>query len=250
MQFNGEANGLDLYSDALYLCGLDETSDTTSYPIKAFTRNANLVLDRVIALILKSDAQWEFDDTNNTDLPIATTNLVANQQDYSIAVTQLKIRRVRIKDPNGNWTILNPVSRKSLNDGQLDASAGTPDSYDPLGSSIFLYPTPSYSSTSGLELQFQRGASYFDNGDTTKTPGFATQFHRLVSLGAALNYCEVNSLNTRVAMIQAKITAMEDELTTFYSNRNADQQPSITFKREDYGERGLTDGISSNPHGF
>jgi len=262
MQFNSEANGLDLYSDARYLCGLDETSDTTSYPIKAFTRNANLALDRITSLIFKADNRWEFDDSNNSDGPIATTNLVANQQDYGLVVTQLKIRRVRVKDQQGNWIVLNPVSRRNLNDTQLTQTAGTPNSYDPLGNSLFLYPSSSYDSTDGLELQFQRSLTYFAYTDTTKVPGFASQFHRLISLHAALEYCEMNGLNVRAASIRLKIgsppdvmnnepgSGLEKELMDFYSARNADEQPTISVQRNDYGELGLSNGTAANPYGF
>src|SRR5437588_6566058 len=104
MQFSGETNGLDLYSDARYLCGLYETADTTYYPIKAFTRNANLGLDRAESLILKADGWRPFDDTNQTgELLDVTNNLVSGTQKTALSVTWLKIGRVRIKDSSGNW---------------------------------------------------------------------------------------------------------------------------------------------------
>src|SRR5437660_971981 len=127
MQFNSETNGLDLYSDARFLCGLDETSDTTSYPIKAFTRNANLALDRVIALILRADNVWVFDDTNQSgELLDTTTALVSGTSKYALLITWLKIGRVRIKDSAGNWVTLQPTSRAELSDGILTQTSGKP----------------------------------------------------------------------------------------------------------------------------
>lgn len=264
MQFNSETNGLDLYSDARYLCGIDETSDTTSYPIKAFTRNANLAVDRENALILKADGGWKYDDANQTgELLDVTNNITSGTQKIALGVTWLKIAKVRIKDSAGNWITLNPISRKKLTDGQLTAPAGTPTGYYILGNYLYFDKAPNYSSAGGLEVQYQRGGAYFTYTDTTKVPGWAVQFHRLVSLHAALNYCQINSLNARVVMLQGMIgsppdlengqagSGMEKELMDFYSQRNSDAQPNISFKREDYGETALGNGPgSSNPYGW
>ena len=44
-----------------------------------------------------ADDRWQFDDTNHTDYPIATTNLVANQRTHVLSVSHLRITRVEIK---------------------------------------------------------------------------------------------------------------------------------------------------------
>lgn len=238
MIYNGETNNQDLYSDARYFCGIANT-DTTTFPLVDFTRSANFALDKVVSIIFRADNRWEFDDSNSTDLPIATTSLVANQQDYGIAVTHLKILKVRIKNQQGDWVTLNPINRRDLTDSQLTATAGEPINYDIVGNSVFVYPKPSYASTGGLELQFQRGASYFTIADNTKTPGFASQFHRLISLYAALDYCETNTMSQRATIIQNKITLLENELVLFYSSRDMDSKISITQSKEDYGESAL-----------
>lgn len=254
MQFNSEANNLDLYSDARYWCGIS-ASDTTTYPLADFTRNANFGLDRAVALIQRADNVWEWDDTNQTDLPIATTTLVADQQDYGLAVTHLKLLRVRVKDAAGNYRVLPQINRRDLHDSQLTAPSGMPRGYDVLGNSIFLYPKPAASAVTtsqGLELQFQRGASYFTTSDTTKTPGFATQFHRLVSLYAALDYCNIKDLDKRAKKIEANIAKMEADLLDFYSSRDADMKVSLKPPSEDYGQLALGSdaGFSHNPDGF
>lgn len=250
MQFNSEANGLDLYSDTRYLCGLDETSDTASYPIKAFTRNANQALDHVLSLIFRSDNLWEFDDTNNTgELLDTSTALVSGTAKYALSVSWLKIGRVRIKDPNGNWITLTPVNRAQLNDALLTQTSGTPAEYDLLGNYLYLYPAPNYASTGGLEVQFQRGSSYFVNTDTTKTPGFATQFHRLIAYYAAMDYCDINGMLERSAALTSRTMAMEQELLTFYAQRDTDAKVTLSPAREDYGQLGLNPGSGSFPNG-
>ena len=241
MQLQSETNGLDLYADCLWLCGILST-DTTTYPIKDFVRNANFAGDRVSSLIMKSDAKWEWDDSNNTDLPIGTTTLVAEQQDYAIPVTQLKIIRVRVKDAQGNYQIVEPTNRKDLINTELTSTSGMPRKYDLLGNSLMLYPKPKAGDvtlSAGVEVQFQRGFSYFVYTDTTKVPGFATPYHRLISLYSALDYCESNELDKRAVRCQNKINRMENDLVEHYASRNNDAQPSISVVKDDYGQSAL-----------
>jgi hypothetical protein len=258
--FNSETNGLDLYSDARFLCGLDETTDTTSYPIKAFTRNANFGLDRVNALVLKADGGWIFDDTNQAgELLDVTNNLVSGTQKTALSVTWLKIARVRIKDSAGNWITLPEVKRNAQTDSQLTASSGTPSSYFHLGNYLYFDKAPNYASTGGLEVQFQRGPSYFIYTDTTKTPGFASQLHRLISLYGALDFCDINSMTDRANSLRLRIgtppdllnnqpgSGMEKELVDFYSSRDTDAKVTLTPRREDYGG---DLGYGGNAHGF
>lgn len=265
MQFNSETNGLDLYSDCRYLCGIDETTDTTSYPIKAFTRNANFALDYVEALILKADGWTKFDDTNQTgELLDVTNNLVSGTQKTTLSLTWLKIGRVRIKDPSGNWITLPEQNRKSQSDGRLTAAAGVPSSYFRLGNYLYFDKAPNYSVTAGIEVEFQRGASYFANTDTTKAPGFASQFHRLISLLPALEYCKLNTMIERVAELRLDIgtppdvmngqagSGMLKEMMDYYANRDTDAKATLTAQREDYGQGALGGGFSGNasPRGF
>ncbi len=245
MQFDGEANGLDLCTDIDFWAG----SDDTSYPVPAKARNANFALDRVTALIMRSDGRWKWDDDNQSGTPIiASTALVAGTADYTFAVTHLKILRVRVKDSGGNWITLTPVERRDISNSLLTASSGTPRHYDLLGDTITLLPAPNYSISNALEFQIQRGASYFTASATTTVPGFASQFHRLISLYAAFDYCDANELDARARKLEEHIAKMEAELVEFYSSRRADAQPRIRPRREDYGQSTLGGGAIGGNH--
>lgn len=237
LQWDGETTGNDIVTDISFLTGADET---TAYPLVDREHNANRALDRIVALILQCDGIWQWDDTSlSTELLDVTTNLAASTQKYILSVAWLKIAKVRIKDSAGNWITLKPVNRRDLTDAELTASAGTPSKYDILGNYIYLHPKPSYASTGGLEVQFQRGPTYFVSTDTTKTPGFASQFHRLISLYAALDYCDINDLDKRAAKIQKRIDKMEADLIAHYSSRDADSKVSFKVPLEDYGQSSL-----------
>jgi len=197
---------------------------STDNLLPTFTRNINEALNRVTSLILQSDARWQFDDTNNTDLPIGLTTLTTDQQDYSLSVTHLTINRVEILDANGNWQKLEPIDQTDIYNQSLTdflKTSGTPKYYDKIGNSLFLYPKPSYTQASSLKVYFQRPPSYFTVSDTTKTPGFNSIFHRLVALIASRDYAMSRSLACAKTLIEL-VTQGEQDLQDFYALRNKD----------------------------
>lgn len=205
--------------------------------LATFTRYANMAANRVSAILLRTDNSWEFSDINNTDLDIGYTPLVSGQYDYSLAVSHIKILRLRVKDTNGEYITLDPVSRRELSDSQLSAT-GTPTMYDKIGSSFFLTPTPDYSNSSnGIEMQYQRTLKHFLTTDTTKEPGFAEHFHRLIPLWMCYDYALSKSLPIAKGLRQ-EIAVMEEELEQHNSMRDHDQPQNLRIAREDYGAYG------------
>ena len=237
MQISGETNNLDLYSDARFLCGIGLT-DTTTYPLADFVRNANFGLDKVNALAMKADGKWKFIDNNSATGMIDTSvALESGTPTYAIPITWLKMGRVRAKDAQGNFNTLTPVDRRQLSDSKLnDSTGGNPKYYVQEGTVVRLLPTPNYDSTGGLEVQQQMGSTYFAYNATTTVPGFDSRFHRLISLYGAKDYCVVNSLNERSSFINAELLIMEQEFMVAISSRDSDQKATLTVKKEDYGQ--------------
>ncbi len=247
MQFNDETNNLDLITDITFWTKADLTA---AYLIAERTRNCNFGLDRLAALVLSSDGRWEWDDSNNTDLPIGRTNLVNGQRDYGISgATFLRITKVLAKDRSGTFRELRPIDKhdradaKSMNEDRI---SGVPSKYDKMGNSIFLEPKPDYDSTGGLRVFFQRNVSYFVVGDTTKQPGFAQPFHRLISLYASEDYLAVNGIFKRLAAVQNKIAQIEAQVLLFYADRSRDEQPKMSFRKENYGAHNLKNNYGRN----
>jgi hypothetical protein len=219
-----------IFSDTSAYTGLVQDVDfilfgsstaTSPYAIADKTRNINSWYDKVANLIMKSDNRWEWDDNNKTDLPIATTALVADQQDYNITgASFLKILKVELKDANGNWQPLSPISlddkrNESMTDYQK--TAGTPREYDKLGNQIFLYPKPNYSQAASLKVYYQRNVTHFAVSDTTAVPGFAENFHKILSYGAALDYAIAHTMNNKIATLTPLIKEMEVNIADFYN---------------------------------
>lgn len=204
-----------------------------------FTRLINEALNRVTSLVFKADGRWQFDDQNNTDLPIATTSLVtttgSEQQDYGIAITHLRILGVEVKDAAGNWVQLTPIDQADLYDnGVTDfmKTPGMPKYYDKIGNSIFLYPKPlatAVTSTAGLKIRYQRPPSYFVYTDTTKVPGFNSIFHRLIAMIASRDYAISKSLDVAKGLSEL-VQMTEDSLSEDYALRNRDEHINISSR--------------------
>lgn len=204
-------------------------TNSTSYPTAQKTRNVNEWYNRVIGWILDAQDDWQWDDKNQTDLPIGTTNLVSSQQDYA-EPTSLTITRVEIKDSGGTWRLLEPIDQADIEGealGNFLSTAGTPRFYDKLGNSIFLYPKPSYNSTGGLKVYFLREPDYFTASDTTQEPGFESMFHRILSVGAAYDFSLANGLDNMV-VLKNRIDELKSELIKYYGRKSKDRRPRIT----------------------
>jgi hypothetical protein len=207
-------------------------TNSTSFPAADILIAINNAYERVGQLILRADAKWQWDDTNQTDLPNATTDLVSGQQDYSLTSTHLTIDRVEIKDAGGNWHLLTQIDQQELKRdrcvalGAYQSTSGTPNEYDLIGSSVFLYPKPNYNSTAGLKIYFTRGPALYTSGELstgTKQPGFNSLFHDLIPLHVSYEYALANGQNMAnglLTLIQQKEQALND----FYGLRNRDKR--------------------------
>lgn len=235
MVFSDTTLGQGIVQDTDFLCG----TDRNTYPLAQIVRNSNRAMDKAVSLILKSDGRWQWDDSNQTDLPIATADLASGQNDYSFAVSHLRIEKVMIKDgASGGWKelgkldITDPDISAYLT-GTQPSSTGVPVGYDFKANSLFLFPSPSYSSTGGLKVWFQRPSTYFTAGDTTKEPGFASIYHRYISLNNKFDYEFAKGLDT--TKTRNELTLMEQDIQNFYANRNvADKQSTLRPRRKNY----------------
>jgi hypothetical protein len=200
-------------------------TNINSYPMADMTDDENVALDRVASLIMKADNRWQFDDTNESDLPIATTALVSGQQDYSLDISHLDVTRVEIQDTNGKWHLLKPIDQSDVPHeslAQFAQNRSRPEFYDKIGNSVFLYPTPSYGQAASLKLWFKRGPSYFLTTDTTKTPGFNALYHDLIVLWPSYDYAVANGM-ANANQIFTAIELKEAALTNDYSTRSPEK---------------------------
>lgn len=203
-------------------------TNVTSFPnadMAILVSNAN---ERIASLIIQSDGRWEYDDTNQTDIPIATTALVSAQQDYSLATTHINIERVELKDSAGKWRKLTPIDQSDIYDQSMTdllTGGGTPTYYDKLGSSLFLYPSPNYSQSASLKIFFTRPPVTILSSDvssTTVSPGFNALYHDLVALIVSYEYAIANGL-PNANQLQSEIVRKEEALKEDFALRSKDE---------------------------
>jgi hypothetical protein len=212
----------------------------------------NIALEELVGKIISSDGAWEWDDTNQTDLPVGTGTLVEGQESYSFASEYLKIKRIKVKTVNGQWILLKQIDQRELEgEGQAietyfgltsgNPNKGLPEYYDILGDSIRLYPSPTstvVTLTSGLKVEFVRTAVLFSVVGTDASPstaadatapGLPSTYHVLLAYKAALPFC-MTYKKDRVALYLNQIQKMETDLLKFYARRNPNHRNIMTSK--------------------
>lgn len=229
MVFNNDSNGQDLCT----LC--DDMVNTTVYlyPLVEKARAANKTNRMVWAMIFDAYGGWQYDDSNNiADLPIATTILNVGQSDYDIPSAAITIRDVEIF-PSATSTIYQKlieitqenITELGLSEASIFTSTGVPRYYRPIGSSIKLYPAPNYTLAASLRVTFDRGStSFLPTGSDTRQPGFASEFHEVISVGMALEYARRNALSA-VQDIQADMNGFISRIKAYYNARFQEKFP-------------------------
>ena len=204
------------------------TGNTTL--LQDFTRLVNIWDGRINADIMLSDGKWQYDDFNIGDMPIATTNLVSAQQDYSVRTDDngrqiWKVSRVDAKDSSGAWHQLKQLDQSQIEGGfsAYRSTDGQPVEYDWNGISMLLLPAPNYNSTAGLKIIFQRESKPFaTTGTDSQIPGFASAFHYLLALGPAYEYARDEGLKN-VNSLRVELEQGRKELRDFYAARNVER---------------------------
>ena len=215
----------DLVNKAYFYTSTNSTSFSAANMLLAI----NNAYERVVSLIMQTDGRWEWDDSNQTDLPIATATLTASQSDYALAVTHLTVVRVEVKDAAGLWTQLTPINQSDFSGTALAEflkTAGPPSYYDKLGSSIFLYPAPDYTQAASLKVTFQRPPALYTSAEVTtgtKIPGFNSLYHELIPLMVAHDYA-ISKGSKNVNQLAAEIQKLEEALMSDYSLRSRDEK--------------------------
>lgn len=212
-------------------------TDSSSFVAADMLYLINNAYDRVASLIINNDGRWQWDDSNQTDLPIATTNLISGQTDYSMATSHLKITRVEcaVNSTATTFQTLEYFDQSDEEDSltQLATISGVPSKYDNIGISIFVYPKPNFNCTAGLKVYFQRGPASFTSGEVstgTKQPGFSSLYHDLIPLWVAYDYWLVNDPNMTTRIL-SQIQLKEDALKKDYNSRNLTDHKRITVAK-------------------
>lgn len=212
--------------------------EANQWPTAKIVASVNNYLDTVTGYAIGADKTFQWDDTNHTKLPIGTTNLVANQSDYSFLTDEqgnsiLTLTRMEIQDPSGTYRVLLPIDQDDFRDA-IDTEQTTtslPTHYDKIADNIIrLFPKPATSVTAGLKFYFQRTGSYFLASDTTKQPGVSPLLHRGFVIAGAYD----GALTLGLANLQPLSVEMQREeakMKEYFSSRNNDEEKVMMMER-------------------
>ena len=213
--------------------------DSNQYPTSRIVNSVNNWLDRIFTYGKRKDVNFQLDDSNHTKLPIGSTNIVANQSDYSFLTDEqgnriTNITRIDMVDANGNKTQLKKIDQKEVSGalGAYKTPAGVPVEYDLISDNVVrLYPTPAVNVTSGLIYYFQRSPSYFVAADTTKVPGVPDDLHRGFVIASAYDGALTLGLSNLQAL-SVELAKEESKLEEYFSSRNSDSLRRLVPSRE------------------
>lgn len=251
LQFNDSVASKGLVQQYEFEIGAnaaDVSGNTTR--LKQFAAAVNIAYDNFLRIALNASGTWQFDDSNQTDYPIITTNLVSGQRDYSFTTDGsgnliLDIYRVFVADSSGVFSEIYPVDVQeprsdtvSFADGRN--ASGTPTRYDKTANSIFLDVIPSYNYTNGLKLYVNREPSYFVYTDTTKKPGVPGDLHKYFYLKPAAEHARRNNLANKNDLANEVLKMEGDDLRnipgtigTYFASRNRDERKRLAVSQPD-----------------
>lgn len=235
MVFSDTTTNLGIIQACEDYCGLGITGISgDANKLKEFTRYSNRASRKIWHWAFMSQGLWQYDDSNETDLPQGVADLVSGTSKYALPSDALTVRRVDIKNSDGVWDQLRQLTEKDIIGGLEDyyEDDSTPYRYRLIGNTVELFPGPDYASTGGLKVFFDRDSSDFANSDTTKTPGFASPYHDLVAIGASLEWLKAKRPDSNtLGQLKEDWLRGEKEVIEFYSNRNKDNKTVIRTKK-------------------
>jgi len=225
-------NGIVQYTEDL--CKLGDggiTGDTTLF--KKITAYINQAYKNVAIALLRVDRRWKWDDSNYTDFPIASIDIVSGQRDYTLPAstsggnnsTLWRVNKVEILT-GGQYQKIDLMEP----DEEEVTTSATPSKYNLISGSIRFKELPSANITSGLRITFQRSLTEFTTASTTTQPGFMDAYHDLLAYSAASDYLMPfdtnlatvysNKYEARLKLLQKDYSIRNDDVTRRLSARN------------------------------
>lgn len=215
-----------------------EVTNTTTndYSDASLIRDLNSELSMIHISILRDRGTLEFDDSNYSDLPVATFTITANTREYKITADEnsnavltkhkvgvlydgeyIDIPRVQVGEGSQAGLLTKDSDSKDI-----------PSGYYEIGESIVFVDMPKTSTTG--KVWFDRELDFATTGDTTKVPGVPSMYHNLAAYKTSLNYAidknlpNINQINRRVEMEEMRLQEFEE-------SRRGDEATTITVTK-------------------
>lgn len=220
----------EIYNDIDFIC--QTASDPLSYPEIDKLRNVNRWYHKAQELIIDNMNDWYFQGD------YTTCDLVKDQEEYTFPSDILKLNKVEINYTGGDndWLIAKqvPIERIKYPLSNKDEiyTKTSPIFFLPNNLSIAIRPRPDNNITGGLKVYYQKDIAELTK--TTDKPSLAEPFHRILSLGASLDYVIANQILEKRNTIKSELNELLDRLVIYYSHRNAVSKARIIPRFSDY----------------
>ena len=232
MKFSDTSNKNGLIQDCEHWTNLGDgiiTGDTTLF--KRFTALLNVHYAEVLGKLQLLSGTDGAEDRNYPDQQFSTFAITSGVSTYEFLTdedgnTITDFRGVHIQTPSGTDFV--PLDRLNLSDSDAQlvmspnaSNAGTPTGFIEKGSVLYFDKIPDFTGTG--KLFYRLVPSYFTVADTTKTPGFAELGHRLLSLGASLDWLLVNKPEATVLItrLEEAIAKINEDLEDYTRQKNS-----------------------------
>ena len=184
-----------------------------------------------------NDGEFEFNGDGSQSI-----NITSATRQYALATDLFKVSRVEIKYPT---TATDYIQANAIQAGQIQYTGkanytASPFEFDLMGDYIEIFVSAKTADilavTSGIKIYYQKELTELSAGGDEII--FPDVFSRYIALGAAKDYCGVNSLNGRLQWIESELQKAEPKLIEFIASRNKSKVMGLRTRRENYGAGG------------
>lgn len=215
-------------------------AETTAYLNSDRVIDINVWFQNVVGMILDAQDETDYDDPRYAALSTYTIPLTTNRK-YDIPTTKnlLKIKRLDITYDGTNYYRAEPVDggeiqfglgNETIVDGKFDKASPR---YEIRGQSILIYPRANATDVAAggqMVLDYERAAMDFTEIDLstgTIIPGVDYNFHIMLALGPAYEYCSQNDLADKAKLYKGMLDGYEVRLRRQYGSKQTDRE--LTF---------------------
>jgi len=215
-----------LRADAHFFVFGDRTN--TVYADTDFDANINNWYEYGIACLFNVNGDWQVNGE------IATTDIISGQREYIIPNDTLKINEVYIKS-TATSEYVKATQRDPINVSvEPESYHPTKPEYDVLDNSFFIYiPEESITGVSaGLKIHYQSDLTELTSG--SDIPNIIKPFQRLISCGAALDYCLANEMWNKARKLEERIALYKEEMEKHYATRSTAKKSVLEMEQNNY----------------
>jgi len=233
MVLSDSTNYTGLIEDVVFWIAGDSSATLSDYTANDRKRNINKWYQDCVSRILNAMDSWKFHGE------WATADTVEDQEEYLFPSDILKINRVEIRYDSGSndYVVATPrdertETRALANDDDIHSETN-PIYYKPDERSLVFDPIPDESITDGIKIWYTKEVTELSSN--SDEPVIVEPFHRILSIGAALDYAEANQMTEKMIALRRRLYGTEAhpengllfQLEKFYATKEREDSARI-----------------------